>query len=195
MPSVALSPFRSYCKLFLIITGWSSPIHKSSSVVTPAQFEDLFPEIGMHLDREAFRRHGWPVHIRTVTSPAQLGEAFSCFRLSCGRVDPHFLHWLFARNMTVREAQKRYRALRKEDRKKCDAFEQIFRDQGHASFALPAYDLGNGRVLVLDGNHRCLALCRSGVPFQLTLYVVTGPLLDSACGDVSGCREGWWPPR
>ena len=155
----------------------------------------MFPDIGMHLDWDAFHRESWPIQLKSFKSSAELRRSFTCFRLSCGRVDPHFLHWLFARNMPIYEVERRYASLRDADRAKCDTFEQLFLDQGYASFAVPAYDLGNGRVFVLDGNHRCVAASRSGVPLEITVYLVSGPLIASACGDVLRCRDAIWAKR
>jgi hypothetical protein len=149
----------------------------------------------MHLDWAAFRRDRWPVRVMRLKDRAKLRDAFTCFRLSAGRVDPHFLHWLLARNMPIFEVEKRYSALRTADRDKFDAFEQLFREQGYAQFAIPAYGLANDRLFVLDGNHRCVALARCEVPFEITVYKVAGPLIASACGDVLRCRDPRWLRR
>ena len=116
--------------------------------------------------------------------------AFTCFRSSLGRVDPHFLHWLFARNMAIFDVERRYGSLRSNDRARCDRLEGIFRSQGYAELAIPVFDLGNGRFYLLDGNHRCVALCRSGVPFKVDIYAIVGPVAASSSIDLVQCRDG-----
>jgi hypothetical protein len=45
----------------------------------------------------------------------------------------------------------------------------------------PAYDIGGGRRLLLDGNHRCISIVRSGIDFKIDLIVINGPVR----GDIS----------
>lgn len=160
------------------------------SVLTPEQYEAMFPEINVDLNWAAFKRDRWPVRTEIITDPARLRTAFTCFRSSLGRVDPHFLHWLFARNMAIFEVERRYRSLRAADQVRSDRFERLFRDQGYAKLAIPVFDLGNGRFYLLDGNHRCLALCRSGVPFKVDVYAIVGPVTATASVDLVRCRDG-----
>jgi hypothetical protein len=40
----------------------------------------------------------------------------------------------------------------------------------------PAYNVGGGRRLLLDGNHRCISLIRSNLDYDIALIVINGPI-------------------
>lgn len=48
----------------------------------------------------------------------------------------------------------------------------------------PSYELPDGKVLLLDGNHRAVAAQKSHRPIALTAFVVCGPLTQSVCPDL-----------
>lgn len=49
---------------------------------------------------------------------------------------------------------------------------------------LPAYDVHNRRVLLLDGNHRTVSAMRVGKPLALVLFVIHGPIDEQVVPDL-----------
>ncbi len=49
---------------------------------------------------------------------------------------------------------------------------------------LPAYELKNGAVLLLDGNHRAVSTHLSGAKKRLALFIVCGPLSINVLPDL-----------
>jgi hypothetical protein len=64
------------------------------------------------------------------------------------------------------------------------SFEQKFTGQGIIQLVAPAFALGGGRALVMDGNHRIAGLVSATVEFRLLLFVVAGPIEESALADL-----------
>lgn len=60
-----------------------------------------------------------------------------------------------------------------------------FRDNPDQSGTYPVYDVGDGRLLLLDGNHRCLSLLKKGGPFTVELIVIHGPLTKEIAPDLA----------
>lgn len=60
-----------------------------------------------------------------------------------------------------------------------------FRASKRADLNIPVYKLNeDGRFLILDGNHRCVALLKAGVPFKVNLVVIEGPITRDALPDL-----------
>lgn len=49
---------------------------------------------------------------------------------------------------------------------------------------LPAYDVHNRKVLLLDGNHRTASAMRADKPLALVLFVIHGPIDEQAVPDL-----------
>lgn len=55
---------------------------------------------------------------------------------------------------------------------------------GVAVSQMPAYSLGDSRALLLDGTHRGVGALLAGVPIEIDLYVVRGPLDPDCLADL-----------
>lgn len=54
---------------------------------------------------------------------------------------------------------------------------------------LPAYDVHNRNVLLLDGNHRAVSAMRAGMPLALVLFEIHGPIAERVLPDL----KHWGP--
>lgn len=53
----------------------------------------------------------------------------------------------------------------------------------------PAYNVGAGRRLLLDGNHRCISLVRSGIAYSIDLIVINAPVRGVILPDLAVFEE------
>jgi hypothetical protein len=49
----------------------------------------------------------------------------------------------------------------------------------------PAYNVGNNRLLLLDGAHRCISTVRDNVSYKIDLIVIDGPITGDISPDLS----------
>jgi hypothetical protein len=153
-----------------------------------------FPEIAVEVNWRRFRADGWLIrHFRT-SSPDDLLEFFTCYRLSLGRVNGHFLHWLFSRNMTVRDVLKRYGRVPQKDKRIIEHFASIYIGQQQVRLELPTLDLPGRRQFLADGNHRAVALALARVPFELDLYAIQAPPTKASFIDSRKSRDRLFLP-
>ncbi|GHA11504.1 hypothetical protein GCM10007989_02270 [Devosia pacifica] len=152
------------------------------------QFLLRFPDIRAGLNKSRFVAENWPVAVDIVEAPDQIGRLFTCFRISLGRINPHFLHWLRVRNMTVAEAVRRIDRMPSAERRTVLSFATEFRRQPNASLELPCYRLSDGNSLILDGNHHAVALALSGRTSKVVLHCIEGPMDESAIKGIELCR-------
>lgn len=157
-------------------------------------FRTRFPEIAVRVNWERFRADGWPVRVLRTTATADVLELFTCYRLSLGRVNAHFLHWLFSRNMTVSDVLKRYGRMPQRDRRIIESFVAEYREESLVKLELPTFGLPAGRQFLADGNHRIVALALAGVPFELDLYSVAAPPAARAFVGMANNRDRLFAP-
>jgi hypothetical protein len=53
---------------------------------------------------------------------------------------------------------------------------------------LPAYQVGD-RLLLLDGNHRCISLVRFGIDYAVDLAVISGPIDGQIMADLAAFKK------
>lgn len=64
-----------------------------------------------------------------------------------------------------------------------------FRSEELINATVPGYALGNDNTLLLDGNHRAVALVRTGRPFLLNIKVIEGPINPAILPDLAHWRH------
>jgi len=157
-------------------------------------FRARFPEIMVAVNWKRFRADSWLVRQFRTTSPADMLDLFTCYRLSFGRVNGHFLHWLFSRNMTVRDVLKRYRRVPQKDRRIIEHFADLYGKERQVRLELPTLDLPGQRQFLADGNHRVVALALADVPFELDLFAIQAPPTTDSFIDSRKSRDRLFLP-
>ncbi len=90
-----------------------------------------------------------------------------------------------ARPTLLSEVPSRLNRFRRERREAILAFSEQFRRQhGPTQLVVPAYSLGGGRYLVLDGNHRISGLVDAGSHFRAMFLAAHGPIVPDALPDL-----------
>lgn len=70
-------------------------------------------------------------------------------------------------------------------------FSAQFRKQNTpVQLVVPAYALGKGRYLLLDGNHRLAGLLHAGVAFRAMFLTIHGPIDPECLPDLAHWRDG-----
>ncbi|WP_029039924.1 hypothetical protein [Cucumibacter marinus] len=159
-------------------------------------FKATFPDIRVHLDWAAVHERGHEIQTTVLTDPAELGQVYSAFQESLGRLDPHFLHWILTRKITLAEAMLRFHEL--PDNVQSDI--ELMRQECCAAaepvrLDVPACRLPRNGFYLLDGNHRCTAVLMSGRAFEVKLHVIQGAEHEPISPDIGRCRERRLPSR
>ncbi|MDQ3983099.1 MAG: hypothetical protein M3271_10515 [Actinomycetota bacterium] len=89
-----------------------------------------------------------------------------------------------ARPVALREFPAIEAALRPARTKKIAYLRESFRRSGNVQLLIPAYDLGEGRRLFLDGCHRLAALAGEQVELAAAIFTLIGPLEPSLLPDL-----------
>lgn len=161
-----------------------------SSAVTPKMFRQLFPEITVGFDWQRFAAEAWPVERRLTTKPTELARFHTFFRYSLGRINGHFLHWLFMRQMRVQEVVAKLERIPERDKQSIQYFAKTYAASAHPiALSVPAYALPGGGQYIMDLNHRLCGLALSGAPFELEIYSIQGPVTREVINDAVYCRE------
>lgn len=157
--------------------------------LSPQAFRARFPEITVGLNWSRFEAEFWPVSRLRVTDPTELGRFHTFFRFSLGRINGHFLHWLFMRQMRVDEVIAKLDRVPEPHRSSIRHFADLYRD-GPAPVRLevPTFALPQGGQYIMDLNHRLCGLALSAVPFELDLFSIQGPIEKSTLKDATHCR-------
>jgi hypothetical protein len=56
-------------------------------------------------------------------------------------------------------------------------------------FDIPVYSLNKGKYLVLDGNHRIIALIKKNIKYILRAYIIHGPIDENIIADLVHWRD------
>lgn len=125
---------------------------------------------------EALPAEGTRIETVTVNRARALGDLFTPCRRTRRRVETGLTN-PFSRPMSVEEVADALGLFAPDHRR---VFERYLRQFSHADtpvrLDVPAYDLGRGRLLLLDGEHRVTALFMADVPCQVRLAVLHGPI-------------------
>lgn len=134
----------------------------------------------------AWERLGSPEFGVTATysrSPRLLGAMFTVWYAGPDGADADC--WSAARPLRVAEAGRTEPSWPAERARRIAGFERAFREAPEpARLVLPAFALGQGALLLLDGNHRAVAAHRAGVPVRLLVYALRGPLREEILPDL-----------
>lgn len=128
---------------------------------------------GLHL--EALPRD---VEIATVTvrEARALGGLFTTCRRTRRHVETSLAN-PFSRPMSVEEVADALGLFTPDHRRVFERYlRQFIRQDAPVRLDVPAYDLGRGRHLLLDGEHRVTALYMADVPCDVRLAVLRGPV-------------------
>ena len=149
--------------------------------MTPQEFHTEFVSgITVCFNWPRFFAEWWPVSIRYLRDRADFERCYIPWYLDGTRgfinntaeSDPPFR----ACTMPVRQT-----AVPSDHLSRIQGWRQRFQQTLHpVVFRIPAYSLPQDRFLLLDGNHRFLALTLLGRPFSVTVCSIDGPI-DGNC--------------
>jgi hypothetical protein len=118
----------------------------------------------------------------------RLGDLLSVWYVDAGG-KPSEWRAADARPLSVREAADPGIAWPGERAHRLAAFEQHFATADEPiQLLLPAYAVGKGRTLLLDGTHRAVAAYRTGAPVALFIFTLRGPLDPAVLPDLRHYR-------
>lgn len=166
-----------------------NPPYHPPNQITATEYRSLFPEIDVTIDWDRFARENWPVRWMKVTDREAVARFHTAFRTRFGRLNPRFLHTLFARQMRVGEVECLLPQFPRADRESILHFVDRFAKAGEpALLTLPTYRMTGIGHYVMDANHRLCGLYLAGVPFTVRLCTVEGPRSRNALNDSLHCR-------
>lgn len=159
------------------------------SGLDPAAFKARFPEITVGFNWRRFEDEAWPIERRFVTDRDEILSFHTFFRYSLGRINGHFLHWLFMRQMRVAEVLHKLHRVPERDTCSIRFFAQRYAAaEGPITLAVPAFALPGGGQYLMDFNHRLCGLALSRADFVLDLHSVHGPVSADTLKDATHCR-------
>ena len=115
------------------------------------------------------------ISIETIACPLTFGEMFlpwyKCHGHFGGDVDCPDAH-----PVSLDDVVSDFSSLPHQTRKRIWQYKFIYQNAPPKKILLPAYDLGSSRRLLLDGNHRAVAIHQLGVPVAISLAIIHGPM-------------------
>ena len=134
------------------------------------------PDIRLRLHLERLSPDEAYITSVRITDRDMLGSLLSAYRHTRRHVETRLSN-PFSRPMTVADIADRLDAFTPANRAAFLAYvDEIVQTAAEPEWELPAYSLGNGRLFLLDGNHRAVATYLSGVPVNLKLLVLHAPV-------------------
>lgn len=127
------------------------------------------------LNWAAFAVNNWPVHIWRTADFAQVEILTTLVYASGDSVGVSF-NAEGASPLSVRDAAVKIGSFPEDKRQIVRGSEASYIKNGTARLTIPAYDLGEKGFLILDGNHRTIALSLARQPFQLDVLAIRGPI-------------------
>lgn len=156
-----------------------------------AGFAERFPGIQLRLHYERIAPGTATVGVQEITDRAALGDVFTAYRATQRQVEVSMKN-PFARPMRIGDIAARLGEFPVANRQAFIAYRDRFaQEAGPITVDAPAYDLGAGRLLLLDGNHRATALFMDEVPFVLRLHVLSAPISRRVLIDLKYWDGGW----
>lgn len=147
-----------------------------SDAQTPHAYMSAFPGIAVRLHPERIREGDARIWTRLVTDRDELGDFFTASRATRTRMIVR-LGAPFSYPLRIREMVARMGETTPSFQAPFDVIQDdLAASGGVPAIEIPAYDLGEDGVLLLDGNHRAVALYRSQKRFRLTLSMLSAPV-------------------
>jgi hypothetical protein len=153
-------------------------------------------DIKVHLNWLKLIADRWPVRVATIRSRAELLSLYTCSYASADRVNLNY-DAPGATPMRIADLLHRWRdfpdvAAQGISKERVQDYVERFSSAGGTVRLIgAAYDLKEGRLLLLDGHHRALALASLDRSFMLRLAVISGPLDEAVLPDL----RHWAEPR
>lgn len=144
--------------------------------MTPDEFAHQFNQIRFNLNWRAFQKWRWPIRTIVISEREALLALRTGFRMRYGRLEPHFLKTVMSHYMSVGQVVNNLDRFSDRRQKIFSSYHQTFAEAKEPiDLQFAAYDMGQNRQLILDGNHRACALALADVRFQVTLFSIVGP--------------------
>jgi hypothetical protein len=157
-------------------------------VAAPDDLRNLDINMRLHFDRLPDSAE---VVVRQVEDHHELGDWFTAFRATPGRVELGVSN-PFAKPMRVCDVAARMGEFSQQCRAGFHHFlEQFGRERTMVTVDVPAYDLGEHGLILLDGNHRVTAIWMTGVPFRINLHALRAPIDRRLLIDLKYWDGGW----
>jgi len=150
-------------------------------MMSPEEFLRAFPRICVGLNFEAFRSSSWPITIQTASAAESFAKIYTAWYFAPTRQTSIYNGVGYAESdakpLRVSEASAALLHLPSSRQRIVEKYEDEFKTlSGHISISVPAYAVGHGRHLLLDGNHRVVAVAHIGKPFEIKLVTIEGPI-------------------
>jgi hypothetical protein len=151
-------------------------------------------DIKVHLNWLKLIADRWPVRVVTIRSRAELLGLYTCSYASPDRINLNY-DAPNATPMRIADLLHRWRdfpdvtaqGISKE--RVQDYVDRFSSAAATGRLIGAAYDLKEGRLLLLDGHHRALALASLDLPFRVRLAVISGPLDEAVLPDLRHWME------
>jgi hypothetical protein len=143
--------------------------------ISPKEFEARFRSvIRVGINWSRFINECWPISILRVVDRESLGVSVLPWYLGdTGQEVPYSANAAYP--VVLDQIPEVICTLNRNRQKSIGEYAQHFSGKPLVELAAPSFDLGNGRQLILDGNHRLSALFITKTPFVVTFYSVQGP--------------------
>jgi hypothetical protein len=139
-------------------------------------FLSHFPDIQMRLHPDRIPDTEARVVQRVITDKSEIAPLFTAFRATRHQAVVPF-KTPFAYPMRIRELVERFAETKPSFRASFEAMRlSLMATPGAIDIEIPAYDLGSGDLLLLDGNHRATALYLGDRPFTLRITTLSAPV-------------------
>lgn len=171
--------------------GTAKTARTESFVVPTGTFHDLFAGPGgirVWIDWEELFRLSIPVRVTFASSIDDLEGGYLPWYLAPEGREVDFDD--DARPVALAEFPDAESSLGKERREKIAALRAALASSESVHLLVPAYDLGGGRKLILDGCHRLAALTALPVRLKAVVFTLEGPLEPTVLPDLSRWRDG-----
>lgn len=140
--------------------------------------------INVCLNWHRMHRERWPISVSQITSQTDLAKLYMPWYLDPNEAWVDYAHEA-AKPMRVCEAAKKIGRLPIPSQRIVAKYAAIFQaSKRPIQLMLPVYRLSSEASLLLDGNHRVVALAIVKPTFELTLALIDGPVEADALPDL-----------
>lgn len=165
--------------------------HRPAELLAPplsafgvADIVRVFAEVRMRLNFPRFFSERWPVFAFGGLTVSSFDKLYTGWYRTDSDVGVNFSDQ-GARPISLPEAVHRCTELPKQKRARVSELAAAYSSTSTPILELlPAYQLQDGQHLLLDGNHRLVALGASGLRFEFCLLSIRGPLDHDALPDL-----------
>ena len=143
----------------------------------------FYNKIHVIFNWERFKNEDWPIDIILLENNIDVNKWYTPWYVDLNGIEANY-NAPNAIPLSINGVLCSEHIMNKRNKKVSQILMECKRLAQPIKFDIPAYELGNGKYLVLDGNHRIIALLKHGLRFVVQAFVLRGPIDEGIVADL-----------